>query len=337
MQIQSLTFAGFFTTEETRPAVLALEEVVHSLTQTNAKPKTNPVFLYGPAGIGKTHLVQALIEEVIQNKPSALVTSFTAREFAGKPQSRKSTKEGKNADLAAKECDLFIVEDLQNLPLKSMGTFSKWIDDILRRQQQLVLTANTGPKFLQQHKGFSTRLVNRLNGGLPVRLRPLSPTNRLALLKNKRSNPDIPEETLDWLAMNLKGGNRQVLNALQQVEMLLKVEGSLDVSQVAKHFQDEVRMSKVTVERITKKVGGFFQVEPGHLRSRKRYRSIVVPRQISMYLARLMTNLSLDQIGDYFGGRDHTTVLHACRKVEQALHADSTIQGAVRQLQTTLM
>ena len=111
---------------------------------------------------------------------------------------------------------------------------------------------------------------------------------------------------------------------------------ALDVSTVAEHFRSLVDATRLTVERIAERVGSCFQVAPRDLQSRRRSQSIVMPRQVGMYLARKLTGLSLDQIGAYFGGRDHSTVLHACRKVEQALTSNAVLSGAVRQLHADL-
>jgi chromosomal replication initiator protein len=110
----------------------------------------------------------------------------------------------------------------------------------------------------------------------------------------------------------------------------------LDGAILARYFRDEAEAARPTVERIAQRVGGFFQVEPRRLQSRRRFRNIVWPRQVGMYLARRLTDLSLEQIGAYFGGRDHATVLHACRKVEEAVQADAVMSGTVRQLQADL-
>jgi chromosomal replication initiator protein len=145
--------------------------------------------------------------------------------------------------------------------------------------------------------------------------------------------PDI----LHWLARNLHGGGRQLEGAISQLETLNKVSRHpLDLKNVASHFRVQVDATRPTVSRIAKQVSGYFRIEPRLLQSRRRYHNILLPRQISMYLAREMTVLSLEQIGAYFGGRDHTTVLHACRKVAQAMKKDPVLSGAVRQIHAEL-
>lgn len=147
----------------------------------------------------------------------------------------------------------------------------------------------------------------------------------------------VSPEILAWLAEHLTGGGRQLEGAILQLETISKLRRqALDLKNVAAHFRPQVEAIRPTVERIAGHVGDYFQLEPKQLQSRRRYRSILLPRQVGMYLARQLTRLSLDQIGTYFGGRDHTTVLHACRKVTLILKEDAVLSGAVRQIHAAL-
>ena len=140
-----------------------------------------------------------------------------------------------------------------------------------------------------------------------------------------------------WLSDHLAGG-RQLVGAIARLQTLVKLQRQpLDVAAVAAEFREQARTGDLTVRRIAERVGGYFRVEPDELQSRRRYRNALLPRQIGMYLARQLTELSLQQIGAYFGGRDHSTVLHACRKVEQALERDARLSGAVRQIHADLV
>jgi chromosomal replication initiator protein len=200
----------------------------------------------------------------------------------------------------------------------------------------MIFTATAGPGRLGH---LSSRLVSRLGSGLVVGLDPLGPSSRLALLQDKaqRRQLAVHPDVLAWLATHLSGGGRALEGALAKLETLVRLRSQpLDVATVAEHFHEQADAARPTVERIARRVGDCFHVEPGQLRSRGRYRNVLLPRQVGMYLARQLTDLSLDQIGAYFGGRDHSTVLHACRKVEHALGRDAMLSGAVRQLQADL-
>jgi chromosomal replication initiator protein len=200
----------------------------------------------------------------------------------------------------------------------------------------MIFTASTGPGQLAH---LPARLTSRLAGGLVVSLQPFSPASRLAFLRDRvqRRQLAVGGDVLAWLAEHLSGSGRHLEGAVARLEALARLHNRLpDVDTVAGHFRAEVEAAEPTVERIAQRVGRYFQVEPRQLQSRRRSRNALLPRQVSMYLARRLTPLSLEQIGAYFGGRDHSTVLHACHKVEQALTHDAVLSGAVRQLHADL-
>jgi chromosomal replication initiator protein len=171
-----------------------------------------------------------------------------------------------------------------------------------------------------------------------VGLEPLQAGSRLALLQDKaqRRQLAVSLDVLAWLAEHLTGGGRQLDGALVQLEMLARLHPRLDLANVVDYFRAQAEAGQSTIDRIALRVGGYFRVSPGQLQSRGQARQIVLPRQVGMYLARRLTRLSLEQIGAYFGGRDHSTVLHACHKVEHALVRDAALSGVVRQLHAEL-
>jgi chromosomal replication initiator protein len=210
------------------------------------------------------------------------------------------------------------------------------IDQRLARQLQMVFTATVGPARLER---LPARLTTRLAAGLVVGLSPLSPASRLVFLQDRaqRRHLALDQEVLTWLAKHVTGNGRQLEGALARLETVIKLNQRVpDVAGVAALFRTEADNARPSVERIASRVGSYFQVEANELQSRRRCRNALLPRQIGMYLARRLTPLSLDQIGRYFGGRDHSTVLHACRKVQQALTRDPALCGAVRQLHADL-
>ena len=176
------------------------------------------------------------------------------------------------------------------------------------------------------------RLASRLAGGLVVGLVPFGPQSRRAFLVAlaSRQGLSLPGETLDWLASNLPGSARTLEGALVR----LREGASLTTAQEA--LRDDREAHRASVESIAAQVCTYYRVDPASLRSRSRTRQALVPRQVGMYLARRLTSLPLEQIGAYFGGRDHSTVLHACRKVEQALASDAPLSQAVRELSAGL-
>lgn len=335
-QREPLNFQRFVLTPENRAACLAVRQIADNLADPGTTAQPVPLFLYGPSGTGKTHLTSALVADVTHRQPRLLVTVLPAGEFG--------LLVGNNCASAtleaARDSDLFIVEDVQYLGGRDqqewVGAFVHLFDYLNARGRQMVCTAPTGPAQLPQ---LPARVVSRLAGGLVVGLEPLGPASRLAVLQDKaqRRQLAVRHEVLAWLADHLGGSVRALEGAIVKLEALSRLSPRLpDVASVAAHFGTEVDALRPTVQRIAERVSGYFRVEPRQLQSRQRYRHVLVPRQIGMYLARHLTDLSLEQIGAYFGGRDHTTVLHACRKVEQALKTDVALSGAVRQLQQDL-
>jgi chromosomal replication initiator protein len=235
----------------------------------------------------------------------------------------------------ASGADLLILEDIQHLPVPKAESWVQISDERLARQQQLLITATVGPGRLE----LPARLTSRLACGLVVALEPLSVAGRLAFLKDRTERRQLPVSppVLAWLAQHLGGSGRQLEGAVARLETLVRNHATLpDLALVAEHFRAEAEAARPTVEQIAQRVGRHFQVNLRELQSRRRGRNALVPRQVGMYLARQLTPLSLGQIGAYFGGRDHSTVLHACRKVEQALIRDLVLSGAVRQLHADL-
>ncbi len=332
MQRPPLTFARFVPAPQNRPALLAVQEVADCVCSRRPRRKINPLFLHGSPGTGKTHLAAALADEVIRRCPDLVVALAAAGDLAAAGEQEDVLQE-------ARQSDLFIVEDLQHLPPQAAEAFVQVLDALQSRGQQIVCTASAGPQQLT-HRGqrFPARLTSRLAAGLVVRLEPLPAAGRLALLREKaRGRVAVGPDVLTWLAEHLNGG-RELEGALTQVEALARLERRTpDVAAVAAHFREQAEAGQVTVERIAQRVGGYYRVKPEQLQSRRRYRGVLLPRQVGMYLARQLTGLSLEQIGAYFGGRDHSTVLHACRKVEQALGSDAALSGAVRQLHAELV
>jgi chromosomal replication initiator protein len=325
-----LTFAGWVSLPENCAAQAAVEAVSERLGGRH-RPGANPLFLHGPAGSGKTHLVSALLAAVNQRAPDLGAALLNAADFAPPRDEGES-----EAVEAGRKADLVVVEDLQHLSERGVEGFVRLFDRCLAREQQVVCTALAGPAQLTH---LPARLTSRLASGLVVGTYPLSRISRLAFLRDLASRRQlaVPPDVLAWLAEHVPGSGRQLEGALSRVEGLSRLYGRLPTAdEVAEHFQPDAEARRPTVERIAQRVGRYFQVEPRQLQSRARSRNALLPRQVGMYLARQLTELSLQQIGAYFGGRDHSTVLHACRKVEQALSRDVSLSGAVRQLHADL-
>lgn len=357
MSRSALTFAHFVATPENRAAWLAVQEIAADLMRpafrgevriprlAHGKPAT--LMLHGPAGAGKTHLVHALVAQVTQHRPDLVVTVLAAGDlvrtvqptlFAG--QEETHPLEQVNDLEQARHGDLLVVEDLQHLSLRAVESVVQVMDYLGAWQRPAVFTANAGPQRLV-HRGerFPARLTTRLAAGLVVALEPLGPASRLICLQSlaQRRQLAVPTEVLRWLADRLTGGGRQLEGAIAKLQALVKLHrGPLELAAVEGEFQEQTDAGRLTVERIAERVGGYFRVDPSDLQSRRCCHDVLLPRQVGMYLARQLTQLSLEEIGQYFGGRDHSTVLHSCRKVEEALRRDAVLSGLVHEIHAAL-
>jgi chromosomal replication initiator protein len=323
------TFSSWVTTPENTLARAAVQCVADCVCSGQRQREINPLFLHGPTGTGKTHLVYALAEEITRQRPNLIVTLCPAAEAKTVlcPTVPPSPRD---------ECDLLVVEDLNYLKPRWVDLLARVFDARLSRHQQMVFTAPVGPGNLA---GWPLRLRNRLGCGLVAGLEPLAPPSRLTWLRERarQRSLTLEPEILNWLAEHVRGNPRQLEGALNRMERLARVHGRIpDLATVCTYFQADVQAARPTVELIAERESRFFQVKIGQVRSRKRRLETLLPRQVSMYLARKLTPLSLEEIGAYFGGRDHSTVLHACRKVEQAMTHDFNLSGKVRELHADL-
>ena len=311
---------------ENRSALRALRDVVLQATDATSRHGRNLVFLHGPAGSGKTFLVTALASEIAST--GLRIQQLAARDL---PSEEPAT---------VRDVDLLIVEDVQHLPLRHTESFAALLDERQRRAAPTIVTALTGPGRLE-HRGtpFSARLTNRLGAGLVVALSPLQAPSRRRVLQALADDArlTVAPEILDWLAQQLTGGGRQLHGAIRQLKALAKLQGRpLRLAEAQAHFRDQLAAQTPTIERIADRVGAYFQVTPKRLQSARRSRDVLLPRQVSMYLARQLTGLSLVKIGKYFGGRDHKTVQHACDKVAAELKTDAVLSGVVTQMRAEL-
>jgi chromosomal replication initiator protein len=319
------TFTHWVTTPENHLAHAAVRRVARSIASRRRRRAFNPLFLYGPAGTGKTHLVNALVGTLTRQHPELIVCLM--------PAADSRTDDWR---AVARDCDLLVVEDVQHLPPRSVESLVQVIDDRRARGQPMVFTASRG---VGQLTHLPARVTSRLGSGLQAGLEPLGRASRLLFIQERarRRGLAVGGNSLAWLADHVGGSARQLDGALKRLQALARLLGQApDAAALAEAFRDDADAARPSVQRIIERVGGYFHLEPAQLRSRRRGRHALLPRQVGMYLARRLTPLSLEQIGAHFGGRDHSTVLHACRKVEMALARDTALCGAVRQLHADL-
>lgn len=325
------SLSGFVCLPENRSGFEAVRELADALIHGNTAA-VSLLFLHGPPGSGKSHLLAGMVHEV-GCRTALSVLSLLGSE-PGLPSDSLDLLE------QARLVDLLLVDDLHHLPVFWSESLVQLIDHRLARQRPTVFASrHAPPRLVRRDDGFPARLTSRLTSGLVVSFTPLQRTSRLLFLQElgRRMGLVIPADIYAWVAENVTGGPRQLEGATRNLEALAKKHPlDLDVALVARQYRTQIEATRPTIERIVQKVSGYFGVKARDLQSDSRFRGVLMPRQVGMYLARRLTRLSLDKIGAYFGDRDHSTVLHACRKVERALTSDPGLVGAVQQLQAEL-
>jgi chromosomal replication initiator protein len=341
------SLSRFLPAPENQAAFRIIQDISDASANQNMRRLHNPILLHGPGGCGKSHLVSALTG-ALAGCTALLTPAADLAELLPTAQPRQL----KNRDVSPaprddpaglaelRQCDVLIVEDLQHLPLRAAELLVNLLDERLAEQRLTVLTASAGPRQLEfRGQRMPARLTSRLSGGLVVAMAPLEAPSRLRLLQElaQRRQLAVAPEILAWLAQQLVGGGRQLEGAVAQLATLSRLQNRpLRLADVRPHFALQIEATRPSLERIVERVGACFRVVPQQLQSRRRSRSVLVPRQVSMFLARRLTPHTLQEIGAYFGGHDHTTVRHACRKVEHALDLDPVLCGTLRQLQAEL-
>jgi chromosomal replication initiator protein len=332
MSKRSLSFSRLLDLPENQSALLAFKSLADSVA-SGCRPSAVPLYLFGPHGTGKSILIKTLEAEVFRRCGRAVVASIPAKEL-GDFLNAYSGDGGENSR-PIDDFDLLVIEDLQHLPSRLDHSLCELIDDFSARQVPLVCTASVSPQQLP----FTGRLITRLASGLVVGIEKWKESSRLKFLEAKAQERQLAvnREIMDWLATNFRGSGRELDGVLNRLDALSALHnGPLALTDVAGHFQAELEATKPTVNRILARVSELFRVPASLLVSNRRTRSVLLPRQVSMYLTRRLTDLSLQEIGKCFGRRDHSTVLHACRKVAAALRQDSFLAGTVHQLEANL-
>ena len=279
----------------------------------------NPLFIYGGVGLGKTHLMHAVGNRLLANKPQARVLYIHAEQFVSdvvKAYQRKTFDEFKDH---YHSLDLLLIDDVQFFANKerTQEEFFNAFEALLAKKSHIVMTSDTYPKGLAD---IHERLVSRFDSGLTVAIEPPELEMRVAILINKAraEDSDMPEEVAFFVAKNVRSNVRELEGALRKIlaySRFNQKEISIQLAREALRDLLSIQNRQISVENIQKTVADYYKIKIADMYSKKRPASIARPRQIAMYLAKELTQKSLPEIGELFGGRDHTTVLHAVRKI----------------------
>ncbi len=279
----------------------------------------NPLFIYGGVGLGKTHLMHAIGNRLLASKPMAKVLYIHAEQFVSdvvKAYQRKTFDEFKDH---YHSLDLLLIDDIQFFANKerTQEEFFNAFEALLARKSHIVMTSDTYPKGLAD---IHERLVSRFDSGLTVAIEPPELEMRVAILINKAraEGAEMPEEVAFFVAKNVRSNVRELEGALRKIlaySRFNQKEISIQLAREALRDLLSIQNRQISVENIQKTVADYYKIKVADMYSKKRPASIARPRQIAMYLAKELTQKSLPEIGELFGGRDHTTVLHAVRKI----------------------
>jgi chromosomal replication initiator protein len=300
----------------------------------------NPLFLYGGTGLGKTHLMLAVGNQIKKDNPKARVMYLSSERFVQDMITSLRNNVMDQFKSHYRSVDALLIDDIQFFAKKerSQEEFFYTFNNLLEGQRQIILTCDRFPKEVDN---LDERLQSRFGWGLTVAIEPPELETRVAILIKKAQQNLIilPDDVAFFIAQRIRSNVRDLEGALQRVlaySRFTKQPFSIDMAQEALKDLLALHQKLVTLESIQKTVAEYFKMRVSDLLSKKRTRSIVRPRQLAMALAKELTNHSLPEIGEAFGGRDHTTVLHACRKVVELLETDSRIAEDHRNLLRTL-
>ncbi|MFA5520887.1 MAG: chromosomal replication initiator protein DnaA [Castellaniella sp.] len=331
-----LTFDNFVTGRANQLARAAALQVAE-----NPGVSYNPLFLYGGVGLGKTHLIHAIGNALLATTEGVRVRYVHADQYVSdvvKAYQRKAFDEFKRY---YHSLDLLLIDDIQFFAGKNrtQEEFFYAFEAMVAQRKQIIITSDTYPKELAN---IDSRLISRFDSGLTVAIEPPELEMRVAILLRKAEyeNITMPEEVAFFIAKHLRSNVRELEGALRKVSAFARFHGRevLTVEVCKEALKDLLSVSngQITVENIQKTVADFYKIKVADMYSKRRPANIALPRQIAMYLAKELTQKSLPEIGDLFGGRDHTTVLYAVRKVSSARAKQAELNHALHVLEQTL-
>ncbi|MGL4614997.1 MAG: chromosomal replication initiator protein DnaA, partial [Shewanella sp.] len=300
----------------------------------------NPLFLYGGTGLGKTHLLHAVGNGIIKNNPNAKVVYMHSERFVQDMVKALQNNAIEEFKRYYRSVDALFIDDIQFFANKdrSQEEFFHTFNALLEGNHQIILTSDRYPKEID---GVEDRLKSRFGWGLTVAIEPPELETRVAILMRKaeESGINLPDEVAFFIAKRLRSNVRELEGALNRVIANANFTGRpITIDFVREALRDLLALQEklVTIDNIQKTVAEYYKIKMADMLSKRRSRSVARPRQVAMALSKELTNQSLPEIGDAFGGRDHTTVLHACRKIAQLREESHDIKEDYANLIRTL-
>ena len=330
-----LTFETFVTGKANQLARAASIQVAH-----NPGTSYNPMFLYGGVGLGKTHLIHAIGNHLLKEKPNARIRYIHAEQYVSDVVRAYQQKAFDRFKRYYHSLDLLLIDDIQFFSGKSrtQEEFFYAFEALLGNRAQVIITSDTYPK---EMAGIDDRLISRFDSGLTVAIEPPELEMRVAILMKKAAAEGIPmsEDVAFFVAKHLRSNVRELEGALRKILAFVRFHGrdvTIDVARAALKDLLSIQNRQISVENIQKSVADFYNIKVADMYSKRRPANIARPRQIAMFMAKELTQKSLPEIGELFGGRDHTTVLHAVRKITEERAHDSQLNHEIHVIEQTL-
>ncbi|MEQ8426613.1 MAG: chromosomal replication initiator protein DnaA [Gammaproteobacteria bacterium] len=300
----------------------------------------NPLFIYGGVGLGKTHLMHAIGAAILEHKPSANIAYLHSERFVADMVRALQHNAINEFKRHYRSLDALLIDDIQFFAGKerSQEEFFHTFNALLEGQHQIVLTCDRYPK---EVSGLEERLKSRFGWGLTVAIDPPELETRVAIIRKKalQAQKDIPDDVSFFIAKRFRSNVRELEGALNRVIANANLTGNavtLEFTQSALRDLLIIQDKQVTIENIQKTTAEYYKIRVADLLSKRRNRSVARPRQVAMAISKELTNHSLPEIGDAFGGRDHTTVLHACRKITELRQTEHRVEEDFTNLINTL-
>ncbi len=328
---QSFTFDSFVQGKSNQLALAAARQV-----GDNPGVSYNPLFIYGGVGLGKTHLMHAVGNEMLKRNPNAKIVYLHSERFVADMVKALQLNAINDFKRYYRSVDALLIDDIQFFAGKerSQEEFFHTFNALLEGGQQMILTSDRYPKEIN---GVEERLKSRFGWGLTVAIEPPELETRVAILMKKADEARVrlPDDSAFFLAQKIRSNVRELEGALKRVIANAHFTGSAITTPFIKESLKDLlalQDKQVSIDNIQRVVADYYKIKVSDLLSKRRSRSVARPRQVAMSLSKELTNHSLPEIGDAFGGRDHTTVLHACRKIKELRESDSDIREDYKNL-----
>ena len=333
------TFDNFVSGDGNQWALAAALAVSENLATTY-----NPLFIYGGPGLGKTHLLNAIGNQIVENYPNARVKYIPAESFINEFLERLRLNDMDTFKKTYRNLDLLLIDDIQSLGGKKVTTqeeFFNTFNALYGDNKQIVLTSDRSPDHLDS---LEERLVTRFKWGLTQNITPPDFETRIAILRNKIEDLDFtfPDDTLEYLAGQFDSNVRDLEGALNDISLVARVKKIKDITidvaaeAIRARKNESLQITVIPIEKIQAEVGKFYNVSVNEMKGTRRVQNIVLARQVAMYLAREMTDNSLPRIGREFGGKDHTTVMHAYEKIKGMIEIDDNLRLEIQTIKKKL-